>query len=114
MQRSTPYAARTLSINETGAQPRFGRGDDESEERALKQKLALEIAAILKEKRLTQVRAGILLDLKQPDVSAIVTGRIEKFSIGRLLRCLDRLDYRAHFEVRPKLPAERTIPWEPE
>ncbi|MER9174409.1 helix-turn-helix domain-containing protein [Mesorhizobium sp. M0955] len=40
--------------------------------------------------------------MKQPDVSAIVTGHTGKFSIDRLLRCLDRLDYRVDVVVRHK------------
>ncbi|MCJ9721143.1 helix-turn-helix domain-containing protein [Agrobacterium sp. SHOUNA12C] len=40
--------------------------------------------------------------MPQPDVSSIVTGRTGKFSIGRLLRCLDGLDYRVAITVRHK------------
>lgn len=86
-------------------------GDDEaSQEALLKATLAREIGAIIKGRKLTQVRAAALLDLRQPDVSAIVTGRMDKFSVGRLLRCLDRLDHRVHVDVRPKPPQERQLP----
>jgi len=43
-----------------------------------------------------------MVGLKQPDVSALVTGRVGKFSIDRLVRCLDRLDYKVDFVVRQK------------
>ena len=43
-----------------------------------------------------------MLGLKQPDVSALVTGRVGKFSIDRLVRCLDRLDYKVDVVVRQK------------
>ncbi|MGE0282530.1 MAG: helix-turn-helix domain-containing protein [Rhizobiaceae bacterium] len=87
--------------------------DEASQEALLKARLAREIGAIIKGRRLTQVRAAALLDLRQPDVSAIVTGRTEKFSVGRLLRCLDRLDHRVHVDVRPKPPQERRLPTAP-
>ena len=82
-------------------------GFDNPEEELLKAKLVREIRVIIKRRRLTQAKAGELLGLKQPDVSAIVTGRTEKFSIDRLVRCLDRLDYKVDVVVRHK-PKART------
>jgi len=76
------------------------------EEELLKGKLIRELRAIIKRRKLTQTKAAELLGLKQPDVSALVTGRVGKFSIDRLVRCLDRLDYRVDVVVRHK-PARR-------
>jgi predicted XRE-type DNA-binding protein len=69
-------------------------GFDHPEEELLKAKLAREIRAIISGRRLTQTKSAELLGMKQPDVSAIVTGRAGRFSIDRLVRCLDRLDYK--------------------
>lgn len=77
-------------------------GFDNPEEELLKAKLAREIRAIIKRRRLTQAKTAELLGLKQPDVSAIVTGRTGKFSIDRLVRCLDRLDYKVDVVIRQK------------
>lgn len=77
-------------------------GFDNPEEEMLKAKLAREIRAIIKRRRLTQAKSAELLGMKQPDVSAIVTGRTGKFSIDRLVRCLDRLDYKVDVVVRHK------------
>src|SRR5258708_11888821 len=68
----------------------------------LKAKLVREIRGIIKRRRLTQAGATLVLGLKQPDVSALITGRVGKFSIDRLVRCLDRLDYKVDFVVRRK------------
>jgi predicted XRE-type DNA-binding protein len=76
------------------------------EEELLKAKLVREIRAIIKRKKLTQVKAALLLGLKQPDVSALITGRVGKFSIDRLVRCLGRLDYKVDVVVRHK-PARK-------
>lgn len=76
------------------------------EEELLKAKLIRELRAIIKRRKLTQVKAAELLGLKQPDVSALVTGRVGKFSIDRLVRCLDRLNYRVDVVIRHK-PARR-------
>lgn len=85
----------------------------ESEEDALKAELARHIAVIIRARKLTQVKAAELLSLRQPDVSEIARGNTQKFSIGRLLRCLDRLDYRVHMSVRPKPTQERRLPFLP-
>ncbi|ESX29195.1 MULTISPECIES: helix-turn-helix transcriptional regulator [unclassified Mesorhizobium] len=77
-------------------------GFDNPEEELLKAKLAREIRAIIKRRRLTQAKSAELLGIKQPDVSAIATGRTGKFSIDRLVRCLDRLDYKVDVVVRHK------------
>jgi predicted XRE-type DNA-binding protein len=72
------------------------------EEELLKAKLVREIRSIIKRRKLTQTKAAVLLGLKQPDVSTLVTGRVGKFSIDRLVRCLDRLDYKVDVVVRQK------------
>ena len=72
------------------------------EEELLKAKLIREIRGIIKRRKLTQAKAATVLGLKQPDVSALVTGRVGKFSIDRLVRCLDRLDYKVDVVVRHK------------
>lgn len=76
------------------------------EEELLKAKLIRELRAIIKRRKLTQTKAAELLGLKQPDVSALITGRVGKFSIDRIVRCLDRLDYRVDVVIRHK-PARR-------
>lgn len=50
-------------------------GLDNPKEELLKGQLVREIRDILKRRRLAQSAAGALLGLKQPDVSALVTGR---------------------------------------
>lgn len=72
------------------------------EEELLKAKLIRELRAIIKRRKLTQTKAAELLGLKQPDVSALVTGRVGKFSIDRIVRCLDRLNYRVDVVIRQK------------
>jgi len=81
------------------------------EEELLKAKLVREIRGIIKRRKLTQTKAAAILGLKQPDVSALVTGRVGKFSIDRLVRCLNRMDYRVDVVVRhkPRRTSSRAI-----
>src|SRR5256714_9027777 len=77
-------------------------GFERPEEELLKAQLVREIRDILKRRKLTQAKAADLLGLKQPDVSALTTGRVHKFSLERLLRCVRRLDRDVVMVIRPK------------
>ena len=75
------------------------------EEELLKAQLVREIRDLLKRRRLTQAKAAELLGLKQPDVSALVNGRVHKVSLERLLRCIRRLDREVTIVTRPQRQA---------
>lgn len=77
-------------------------GFERPEEELLKAQLVREIRDILKRRRLTQIKAAELLGLKQPDVSTLIAGRVNKFSLERLLRCVRRLDRDVALVIRPK------------
>ena len=53
--------------------------------------LMLQIARVLKARKLTQARAAKLLKVSQPRVSDLVRGRVELFSIDALVEMLTRL-----------------------
>lgn len=74
----------------------------DAEEALLKARLAREIGAIIRERKLTQAAAGDLLGLDQPKVSALVSGRLAGFSVERLLRCLTALERDVTIVVGPK------------
>ena len=82
-------------------------GFERPEEELLKAQLVREIRETIKRRGLTQTKAAELLDLKQPDVSALVTGRVHKFSLERLLRCVRRLDRDVSIVIRPIRPIRR-------
>lgn len=54
--------------------------------------LMLQIARVLKARKLTQARAATLLKVSQPRVSDLVRGRVELFSIDALVEMLTRLE----------------------
>jgi predicted XRE-type DNA-binding protein len=77
-------------------------GLDHPEEEKLKAQLVRKIRDIIRHRGLTQAKAATALGLKQPDVSALLTGRVHRFSLERLLRCVRRLDQEVAIVVRPK------------
>ncbi len=62
--------------------------------------LTIQLTQILKERRLTQVRAARLLGVTQPRVSDLVRGRIDLFSIDSLVEMLARLGVSVTLQTR--------------
>jgi len=56
-----------------------------------KAELATQIASAIADRRLTQVRAAVVLGVNQADVSDLVRGKLKGFSTDRLLRFLNAL-----------------------
>ena len=72
------------------------------EEHLVKAALALTIARTIRERGLTQEQAGDVLGLAQPKVSDLVRGRLDKFTIDRLMRYMCKLDYDVTISFQPK------------
>ena len=72
------------------------------EEHLVKATIALAISRIIRERGLTQEQAGKILSLAQPKVSDLVRGRLDKFTIDRLLRYMRKLDFDVTIHFKPK------------
>jgi predicted XRE-type DNA-binding protein len=79
------------------------------EERLAKAKLAEQICRLIAKRGLNQTEAAGVLGVSQPKVSALMRGRLEGLSSGRLLRFLTALDCDVKIVLRPK-PAKRKKP----
>lgn len=66
-----------------------------------KAELVQRLRDLINERKLTQARAGELLGLDQPKVSALVRGRVAGYSIDRLFRFLNALGQEIEISVRP-------------
>jgi len=65
-----------------------------SEEAALlqlKTRLHIEIERAIKKEKLTPNQVGIVLDIQQPQVSDLMTGKIAKMTVDKLMKYLHRL-----------------------
>lgn len=71
------------------------------EQEQLKAHLTLQIYRALKERGLTQAKAGVILGVKQPHVSNLLRGRSGSFSVGRLMEFLTALGQDVEITVRP-------------
>jgi len=74
----------------------------DAEEMNTKANLAIEIARLIRKRALTQIDAARILGIDQPKVSAIVRGRLDKFSVERLCELLTRLGCDVDIRVRER------------
>jgi predicted XRE-type DNA-binding protein len=77
-------------------------GLPDAEEALAKSRLAQYIAETISRKRLTQVQVAAILEIDQPEVSALLRGRLTGFSTDRLLRFLTALDQDVEIVIKSK------------
>lgn len=70
------------------------------EEAKTKAELAMLITNIIKEKKISQEQAALLIGIDQPKVSKITRGLLSEFTIERLMRFILRLGF--DIEIWPK------------
>ncbi len=95
----------TVNSEEIGVETGSGNvfadlGLPDPQERAFKADLAVCISRAMKDKGLNQTELGALVGLPQPKVSALLRGRLNGFSIDRLLNILNRLGRTVEVRVR--------------
>jgi predicted XRE-type DNA-binding protein len=71
--------------------------------------LAIEIGRMLDERGLSQAEAAKLLRTSQPRISDLRRGRLEGFTLDRLVRFLNSLDQDVEVRVRPKQAADARL-----
>jgi predicted XRE-type DNA-binding protein len=77
-------------------------GLPDAPDRLARAELARKIATIIRDRSLTQAAAAAILDVDQPKVSAIVSGRLTGFSIERLMHFLTLLGQDVEIVVSSK------------
>jgi predicted XRE-type DNA-binding protein len=82
-------------------------GFPDAEERMAKTNLAIQINNLIKRKKLTQKQAAALLDIDQPKISALSTGKLVGFSLERLFRFLTILGQDIIINITPKARSKK-------
>lgn len=77
------------------------------EERLAKASLALEIERAIRKSGLSQAAAAQALGIDQPKVSALRNGRLNGFSVERLIRFLNALDRDVEIVIKAKPRSRR-------
>lgn len=73
----------------------------DADEMLLKSQLALMIRKAIEVRGISQTEAALLVAMPQPDISAIVRGRLRGISITRLIRVLNGLGCHVNIVVKP-------------
>ena len=81
-------------------------GDEKAPETLLKSRLAQRLAKVIEAKGLNQAEVAAVLQIDQPKVSKILSGRLREFSTDRLFRFLNALDQDIQIVIKAK-PASR-------
>jgi predicted XRE-type DNA-binding protein len=71
--------------------------------------LVHQISLLIEERGLSQMQAADVLRVTQPKVSALLHGRLDGFSMDRLVRFLNALDQDVKISVRPKAKARPIV-----
>ena len=74
-------------------------GLDKADELYTRAALGVQVIKILNERGLTQKDAAEILDIKQPEVSAIMRAKFSKFSQERLIGFLNKLNQKVMIQV---------------
>lgn len=77
-------------------------GLNNPEERLAKAKIASMIYDIIEGLNLTQKKAGLILGINQPKISALRNGKLDGFSLERLFLFLRALDQDVDIVIHPK------------
>jgi len=72
-----------------------------ADEHLIKAQLVYKIDGLMKARRLKQIDAAKLFGIKQPDVSKLLRGDFDQFSVERLLRFLVALGQDVEIVVKP-------------
>ena len=72
------------------------------EEHQLKAALVVQLERLIKARKLTQTAAAEQIGIKQPDLSNILRGHYQGFSVERLMRMLTAFDQDIEITVRPR------------
>lgn len=80
-------------------------GFPDAKERFIKSSIAIAIHREIKKRGLKQREAAALINIPQPHVSNILHGRLDGFSIERLIRLLEKFDLNFEFSIVSKAVA---------
>jgi predicted XRE-type DNA-binding protein len=78
----------------------------DADELLARSKIGFCVHKILQEKKLTQREIGLLLGIKQPEVSRLMNGHFSRFTTDKLLDFLRRLDRKVTIRISPHKPGE--------
>jgi predicted XRE-type DNA-binding protein len=87
----------------------LGFNKEEAANLLIRAELIIQISDLIKKRGLKQADAAKLLGVKQPDISALMKRKIEKFTIDRLVNFLSSLNQQVEVRTRPRRGSAKTV-----
>jgi predicted XRE-type DNA-binding protein len=84
-------------------------GLEDADELFARGKIGIQIIHLLKQRNLKQREISEILNIPQPEVSHLMKGEFQRFSEGKLLNFLKRLDIEITLHLRPRNGANQDI-----
>ena len=75
---------------------------DDAEELFTRGKIGVQVIRLLKKRNLKQREIGELLGISQPEVSHLMNGEFQRFSDGKLINFLKRLDAKVTLHIQDR------------
>jgi predicted XRE-type DNA-binding protein len=82
---------------------------DDADEMFMRGKIGIQVVKLLKERSLKQREISELLGIAQPEVSHLLKGEFQRFSEGKLLIFLKRLDTEITLHIRHQPISDRRL-----
>ncbi|MFC0268921.1 helix-turn-helix domain-containing protein [Kushneria aurantia] len=96
-----------IDIEQSSANIYADLGHADAEEMLIKARLATEIGAIIKRRRLAQARASEITGIPQPRLSGLLRGQFRGISEAKMLECLALLGREVRIVVGPARPRSK-------
>lgn len=101
IEHFTDSSGETVEFTHSSGNVFADLGLPDAEELFYKSTLIYRIAEIIRQRQLSQTAAAQLVGLKQPDLSNLLRGRMEGFSVERLFTILNKLGYQVELRITP-------------
>ncbi len=89
----------------------LGFTSSEALEIKVKAEIYRDLLEHIRERGLTQQELAVVLGIHQPDVSHLLSGKVSKFSIGKLIRFAGKLNLGAQVKlIKPRQTKPPTVP----
>ena len=101
--KRTPSEAKAPHLTKGSVLDDLGFSPSEALEIKVKAELYRDLLGYIRERGFTQGQLGTALGIHQPDVSNLLTGKVSKFSVGKLIQFAGKLNLRAQVRLtRPR------------
>ena len=106
MKSKVSSSGSTAPITRGSVLDDLGFSASETLEIKVKAEIYRDLLQYIRERKFTQAERGTLLGIHQPDVSNLLTGRVSKFSVGKLIKFAGKLNLGAQVKLTKPRPGK--------